>query len=363
MSLDEIDAKIIALFGLFLISITCGLIPIFLAECGPTYRGAATERVFGFLNSFAGGVILATAMIHLLPSVRHEILLACDYFHINSNFPVAEFLACAGIFLMLILEQALLACKERLTKYCPEDIPLTSTDHNYYAADNNTRNHSPSNNIRTLETEEMESVQSQMRSYMFFVALCLHGVFEGIVIGLLDNPTDVFVLFAGIACHEGPVSFSFGVNIRRSWLRKTATIVLVSLHAFIFPIGIGIGLGIVVSSENTQTTNLASGLLQGFAIGMLMYITFFEILPYELNDNQHRLAKIVCILIGFTVVVLVRASTEQNRTEQNRTEQVSAADWSRIICSSLFLPVTCELIFYFWQNMVRLIMVPSLKVF
>ncbi|XP_077982012.1 zinc transporter ZIP3-like [Glandiceps talaboti] len=305
MELNEIGASIIALVGLFLISISCGLTPILLADYS-TCGADAIQRVFGFLNSFAGGVILATAMVHLLPEVRQEMLLASDYVH--PTIPVAESIACAGILLMLILEQTLLIYAKRMTKSCPaEDIPLTSsTDYNYDGTDNQSSDQNHGNDIHTLENEKMEGLQSGMRSFVFFVALCVHGMFASITLGQLNDPTDIIILFAGLACHEGPISFSLGVNIQRGWFQKTATVVMVCLHAFVFPIGIGIGLGISKSSTSTHTKNLASGVLQGFGIGTLLYMTFFEILPREFNNSEHRMAKIVCTLIGFAVIVTIQ---------------------------------------------------------
>ncbi|XP_002732520.1 zinc transporter ZIP1-like [Saccoglossus kowalevskii] len=303
--MEAIDAKIIALLGLFVIAIICGLIPLFLAECAPTYRGAGMERLFGFLNCFAGGVILATAMLHLLPEVRREFLFSSDYVKIDPDFPAAEFLACAGIFLMLVIEQGILACKERLTKTATEDIPLTTTEYGYYT-DASIHASQDDDEIRTLHEEELEYIQSVLRSYMFFIALCLHGIFEGIVLGLLSDPHSVLILFAAIACHEGPVSFSFAVNIRRSWLRKSAGVVLVCLHAAVFPLGIGIGIAITESASSTLTMSFVSGLMQGVAVGLLVYLTFFEILPYELKENENRMLKTLCVLIGFTVITLLQ---------------------------------------------------------
>ena len=43
----------------------------------------------------------------------------------------------------------------------------------------------------------------------------------------------------------------------------------------------------------------------GVAGGTFLYITFFEVLPHELNVPSKRLTKLVSVLLGFAVLAIL----------------------------------------------------------
>ncbi|XP_070562676.1 zinc transporter ZIP1-like [Ptychodera flava] len=295
--MDLICAQTIAMAGLFLVAGTSGLVPIYLGNCIPS---SVLEQLFSFLNFFAGGVILAMSMLHMLPEVNQELQHASEYIKLDPGFPIAEFLVCVGIFLMLLLEQFLSFSAERCAgaeDTDDTDVPLKPTESNdstyYGAAGQCVQNIVSSSN-------EGQAYRSHIRSCMFFIALCTHGIFEGVVLGLLPSSAEVLLLFTGIACHEGPVSFSFAATMKRSGLRSPIAVLLVCLHALIFPIGIGIGIGL--GSSTGKLRNLFSGIMQGLATGMLLYLTFFEILPAAITEKKKRALKTLVMIFGFAAI-------------------------------------------------------------
>ncbi|CAL4091940.1 unnamed protein product, partial [Meganyctiphanes norvegica] len=67
------------------------------------------------------------------------------------------------------------------------------------------------------------------------------------------------------------------------------------------PFGLGMGMGIS-ELEQTLTIAVISGTLQGIACGTFLYVTFFEVLPHEMNNGENRLLKLLFIILGFTAV-------------------------------------------------------------
>ncbi|XP_065317829.1 protein zntD-like isoform X2 [Gordionus sp. m RMFG-2023] len=45
---------------------------------------------------------------------------------------------------------------------------------------------------------------------------------------------------------------------------------------------------------------LTSAILQGIACGTFLYVTFFELLPHEMNSSQNRLLKVIFLIVGFS---------------------------------------------------------------
>lgn len=70
------------------------------------------KRTISLLNCFAGGVFLGTCLLDLFPEVQDNINDVMTVLKINSSFPVAEFLVVLGLFIVLIVEQISLDCKQ-----------------------------------------------------------------------------------------------------------------------------------------------------------------------------------------------------------------------------------------------------------
>ncbi|MPC94367.1 Zinc transporter ZIP1 [Portunus trituberculatus] len=67
------------------------------------------------------------------------------------------------------------------------------------------------------------------------------------------------------------------------------------------PLGLGLGMGIT-EMQASFTTAAVSGTLQGIACGTFLYVTFFEVLPHEMNSGENRLLKLLFIILGFSAV-------------------------------------------------------------
>jgi ZIP Zinc transporter len=71
-----------------------------------TCHRSTADKVLDLLNCFAGGVFLATSLLHLLPDVRKDIEKVLDAAGLQSvEFPLAEFVTSIGFFVVMALEQ------------------------------------------------------------------------------------------------------------------------------------------------------------------------------------------------------------------------------------------------------------------
>jgi len=116
--------KVIVLILMLIIALVSGLLPVKLVrfirrrphdeeeegESSAASHGCSrttADRVLGALNCIAGGVFLATSLLHLLPDVRKDIEKVKDTIGavIQTEFPLAEFIACVGFFVVMLLEE------------------------------------------------------------------------------------------------------------------------------------------------------------------------------------------------------------------------------------------------------------------
>jgi len=145
---------------------------------------------------------------------------------------------------------------------------------------------------------------SALRSVLLLLALSFHSVFEGIAIGLQETKDSLISLFIAVIVHKAVMGFSLGLNIAQSELSVRSFIISILVFSLASPLGIGIGMG-VANLPDTLPTDIANGVLQGIAGGTFLYITFFEVLPHELNVPSKRLWKVFFVIIGYAAICVL----------------------------------------------------------
>lgn len=139
---------------------------------------------------------------------------------------------------------------------------------------------------------------SSLRSLLLSVALSLHSIFEGLAIGLQKNVEEVLQVFAAVVLHKCVIAFSLSLNLVQSHLQTRVIVQLTLIFCLAAPVGLGIGMG-VMEVSNSLEASVLSGVLQGIACGTFLYVTFFEVLPHELNNSDLRTPKMIFIILGF----------------------------------------------------------------
>lgn len=129
------------------------------------------------------------------------------------------------------------------------------------------------------------------------VALIIHNVIEGMSLYLVtsSNINLGFLLFIGIGLHNLPMGLVIGTTLIASNYSNKKTLklsLIVSLSTFIGGISMFILEGV---------SELLEGILLGLTLGMLIYISLFELLHqiYHMKDR-----KSVSIGIGIGVIIL-----------------------------------------------------------
>ena len=163
---------------------------------------------------------------------------------------------------------------------------------------------SPSNGHDHFVDHSAMATNSALRSLLLLVALSLHSIFEGLAIGLQVNVEEVLSIFAAVILHKCVIAFGLSLNLVQSNLKTSVIVQLTLVFCIAAPLGLGIGMGVEAVSDSLHTL-VISGVLQGLACGTFLYVTFFEILPHELNSSDLRMPKLLLILVGFGASVAI----------------------------------------------------------
>ena len=356
--------KVLVLLTLFVLTFIFGIIPIFLKRYFVKHADTEGNKsryktALSLLSCYAAGVFLGTGVLDLLPDVRADLGTTLNSFHIFTSFPIAEFVMMFGLFVILIVEQIVLTIRERHAEANPETKPLFSQPpeirekqqqqhHRHHHHHHNSatsghrivRSHSVSSNhsiggisdepftsslrgsthCEDCETQDSyasiegtnhaadtedeflpEHEHSSLRALMLIVALSLHSIFEGLAVGLQDKASQVMSIFAALLIHKSVLSFCLGMNLIQSRLSHAGVVKSMFFFALTSPIGIGIGI-VIIDLWSSKESLLMQGILTGIACGTFLYVVFFEVLPAEFNCHEHRLLKVLFLLLGFATV-------------------------------------------------------------
>uniref|UniRef100_A0A147B7X2 Zinc transporter zip1 like n=1 Tax=Alectorobius mimon TaxID=360319 RepID=A0A147B7X2_9ACAR len=119
-------------------------------------------------------------------------------------------------------------------------------------------------------------------------------------IGLQQELQSTVQLLAAVAIHKCILAFTLGLNLRPSRLPRCAVVASSILFSAMAPVGVAIGT--VITVQGGQGAVLATGILQGIACGTFVYVTFFEVLPHEMNIAENRFGKLVSLVIGVSLI-------------------------------------------------------------
>lgn len=111
----------------------------------------------------------------------------------------------------------------------------------------------------------------------------------------------MFSIFSAVIIHKAIMAFSLGLTIAQSPLTLKAFMVSNLTFSLASPIGMALGIALM-DMQQSLTRDIANGILQGVSGGTFLYITFFEVLPHELNKPDNRMLKLLFVILGYTSI-------------------------------------------------------------
>ncbi|XP_067831945.1 zinc transporter ZIP1-like [Heptranchias perlo] len=299
-----LEVKVASLALLLVLTVLSGLLPMCAVRGAAVVAGgsgtAGQRRVLSLLSCLAGGVFFATCLLDLLPGYLSDMAAVLDKMKITLEFPLPEFIVAMGFFLVLIMEQIVLACRDQ-----PSNLEETRALLGRSASGNLHSQHhlGPSESVSQREDPGHHlhvdfNSHSAIRCFVLVFSLCLHSIFEGLAVGLQEANSKVVEICIALSVHKCIIAFSLTLKLVQSRLKRTAVVCCIVTFAVMSPLGIG--LGIVLTEDSSH--QLVRSVLEGVATGTFIYITFMEILPHELSSSDQRICKVIMLIVGFALV-------------------------------------------------------------
>jgi len=301
-------AKVVSIVCLFLVPLILGLLPVIIArkfklrgsdnEISPTVKTTISA-----LLCFGGGVMMATAFIHILPEIHNAMM----SFGLSDTVPLAEVLCCCGFFLIYLVEELVHMISERKSK---REMHQSNTNQSEGNASVKIVD-----GARSLDTEPVSdgaeekaghghshihaSMTPSLEGFIIVVGLSLHSVFEGMAIGLEDTATGVWTLLAAVGSHKLVIAFCVGLELSVTGI----TLALHTCYMLTFCVATPLGIGIGMIFTEDETEKQISVILQALAAGTMLYVAFFEVIARERTKSVNKLVQLATIVFGYGLML------------------------------------------------------------
>uniref|UniRef100_A0A915NXM3 Uncharacterized protein n=1 Tax=Meloidogyne floridensis TaxID=298350 RepID=A0A915NXM3_9BILA len=348
--MNIIPLQAILALAMFLTTALAGLLPIKLLNMINRRRDEENERQFIFRNQTRR---MDTFFIII---ENYERFIIKSKWKIE--YPLTQFFVCCGFFLVYLLEELILKIfsssalhaghshsagnsshhhKHRRDKIkCREEHLKTSNIVNSNNNCNNDGNVLQQSThvvvVRRSDGEESDSINSSkqfkqrsisiltqeylnneqvddslLKSITFAVAMSFHSILEGFALGVQNNQKGIMTLFISLIIHKGIEAFSVGLQITRSNAKRMIIVVLtIGIYAMMTPFGSMVGVLLTVKSEHERDGIVI--VLESFAGGTFIYVTFFEVLSQERANEFSNLVQLCAIVFGFLVVSVLQVN-------------------------------------------------------
>jgi len=328
-----VTEKVITLFSMAVATFLFGMLPLKLfsqLRNNPDVTSRIRWRlVISFSSCFAGGVFIAACLLDLMPDVEESFSKVLedikDQYKVDFDYPVAQFVIVFGFFVILTVEQTVLHFQEQWALDAEREPllsrrrrPSVGSTSSYSSTQGlNHHHHQHGGGVEAVQGISNEVHQghdghshghshavfnhSSLRSVMLLLALSFHSVFEGLAIGLQNSTSHMMTVFIAVITHKAVMAFSLGLNIAQSDLSVKAFVWSNVLFSLSSPVGVAIGIALS-DLPPSLPQEICNGVLQGIAGGTFLYITFFEVLPHELNKPGSRPWKVFFVILGYASI-------------------------------------------------------------
>ena len=141
---------------------------------------------------------------------------------------------------------------------------------------------------------------SNITPYILLIALSLHGLFEGIALGVMKTIRDLLFLLIAILAHKWAESLALGISFFKSGTERNIFIKMIVIFSLFSPSGIIIG--ILFSSAGY----LIEGILLSVSGGTFLHVSASEVIVEEFAITKYKYKKYAFYLLGGILVGILK---------------------------------------------------------
>lgn len=263
--------KLVAVLTVFAAGVAGGLLP---------WRVAGLRRsqdYLGWGNAFAGGVLLAAGLIHLLGDAAGGFASVWP----DQDYPWAFTIAAIAFLVILGIERV----APRTARVAVGSAHLGED--------------AESDAILTAAKE------GSTYPYLLLLTLSIHSIIAGMALGAQQSLAGFVVILIAILAHKSAAGFALGVSLHRIGIPLGRARSLILGFAVMTPIGIVLGTLVSVILDATGE-QVFEALFDAIAAGTFLYIASLDIIREEfLPPRRDRWTRWVWAAAGLTLMAVV----------------------------------------------------------
>lgn len=140
---------------------------------------------------------------------------------------------------------------------------------------------------------------SSITPYILLIALSLHGIFEGIALGVMNTFKECSILFSAIILHQWAAAFALGISFYKSGTQTDLFIKMILIFTCFGP------LGIIIGMIFSDAGYLIKGIMLSISGGTFVYVAASEVIVEEFSLSKKTNIKFLCFLCGGLLTFLL----------------------------------------------------------
>ena len=327
---NTLDLRVAAIFVIAAAALLCGLPPLFLRAFQ-----SADEAPARVARAFSGGLILALALVHIVPEAVAELGEVVD-------FPIGGVAVLCGVLVLVALDSLLsVICSARDARAAAGaaagaadggraheeegaaaaaatgkdaaavtalGIPAGETTAAARATAAAAHGHQCMSRLTASGAGPAGwlSVRARVTAYTMELGCIFHSVVIGVGVGVITGDRQlVAVLMIALAVHQGLEGLSLGSVLALAPFSRLKKVLMVCAYAITTSVGIAIGVAASATYDpDSAASRAVQGALNGVSGGMLLYVSIYTLIAEEFSRAdlaarwRLRAAMIAALLLG-----------------------------------------------------------------
>ncbi|XP_020575628.1 zinc transporter 4 [Phalaenopsis equestris] len=309
-----VSLKSIALVSILAAGAAGVLIPI-LGRSIPLLR--PENDLFFSVKSFAAGVILSTAFIHILPGAFARLTSPCLPTHPWQAFPFAGFIAMLSAMGTMMLDSFATGYYKRShfkkARLFDDDMVAGDTEAAHaghlhvhtHASHGHAHGPASGGGSPVAEASMEEKIRHRVISQVLELGIVVHSVIIGISLGTSYSAKTIKPLVGALSFHQFFEGIGLGGCIVQANFRARATVIMAIFFSLTAPFGIALGIAVSSSyNSDSSTALIIEGVFDAASAGILIYMSLVDLLAADFTNPRMQsslklqLAAHLALLLG-----------------------------------------------------------------
>mmetsp|Transcript_1481 Transcript_1481/g.1961 ORF Transcript_1481/g.1961 Transcript_1481/m.1961 type:complete len:331 (+) Transcript_1481:25-1017(+) len=316
---QEFDQKM-HIAGVFIL-MGCSFCGTMLPILGKKYTSFKySDLMFSCAKLFGSGIILATALVHMLSPASENLSNEClpPVFSEDGYPAFAPAICLGGIlfvhFIQFCISKEMRKLHDHLSHANDTEMKSPTPDLEKNATSAGQEHHHPHHHHDGHDHAYglILKKERQIGAYVLELGVASHSVIIGIALGVARE--EFKTLLAALVFHQFFEGMALSTVVMESDFKKrAASIVMVAFYTLTTPIGMAVGIGISSSFNENSVSNLVTqGVLDALSAGILLYdglvnvvTPHFKTETFMKQPTWQQLIQLACLWLGAVVMALI----------------------------------------------------------